>query len=103
MMCAGRILGDLIASGVVPTTHLCRVFRQAAMSSIISNAHLVNRGRVPKKMWCIEDEASFGSSGVDDPPYPAASLASIRASLQSLATRSKHDGTRWSVRLLRPP
>ena len=36
---AGQVLADLIASGVVPTTHLLEIFRQAAESPIIRNAH----------------------------------------------------------------
>lgn len=35
----GQVLADLIASGVVPTARLTEVFRQAANSPIIRNAH----------------------------------------------------------------
>ena len=44
---AGNILFDLIASQVVPVVRLKTVFRQAAQSGIISNAHLVNEGKYP--------------------------------------------------------
>lgn len=40
----GRVLGDVIDSGVIPTTRLTQVFRQAASSAIIRNAHRINRG-----------------------------------------------------------
>lgn len=42
---AGRVLGDMIDSGVIPTTRLTKVFRQAEASAIIRNAHRVNQGR----------------------------------------------------------
>lgn len=39
----GNVLQDLIAAGV-PTVRLSHIFRQAASSQIVSNAHRVNRG-----------------------------------------------------------
>jgi len=44
----GRVLADLIASGVVPVVRLTEVFRQAAESAIITNAHRVNQGLMPE-------------------------------------------------------
>jgi exodeoxyribonuclease V alpha subunit len=44
---AGNVLGDLIASGAVPVCRLTQVFRQAAQSLIVTNAHRVNRGEFP--------------------------------------------------------
>lgn len=41
----GAVLSDLLGAGVVPSTHLTEVFRQAARSSIVMNAHQVNRVR----------------------------------------------------------
>ena len=46
---AGNVLRDIIASKVIPTVRLTRIFRQAAMSRIITNAHLVNEGKMPEK------------------------------------------------------
>lgn len=43
----GALFADLIRSGVVPTVRLTEIFRQAAQSAIIRNAHLINRGQVP--------------------------------------------------------
>jgi len=43
----GTVLSDLIASGVVPTFELTAVFRQAAESPIVANAHMVRQGQVP--------------------------------------------------------
>ena len=44
----GQVLGDIIASGAVPVARLTEVFRQAATSQIIVNAHKVNRGQMPQ-------------------------------------------------------
>ncbi len=43
----GAVLADLIESGEVPTVRLAKVFRQAAQSHIITNAHRINEGIVP--------------------------------------------------------
>ena len=43
----GQVLADLIASGALPVVRLTEVFRQAAESRIIANAHHINQGRVP--------------------------------------------------------
>jgi len=43
----GKVLADLIASGILPVYRLRQIFRQAALSSIIRNAHRVRRGRMP--------------------------------------------------------
>jgi exodeoxyribonuclease V alpha subunit len=43
----GAVLKDLINSGVVPVARLTQVFRQAAESLIIQNAHRINRGEFP--------------------------------------------------------
>ena len=43
----GALFADLIRSGAVPTVRLTEIFRQAAQSAIIRNAHLINRGEVP--------------------------------------------------------
>ena len=44
---AGQALKDIIDSGVIPTVHLTEIFRQAADSDIILNAHRVNKGLLP--------------------------------------------------------
>lgn len=49
----GRVLGDLLSSGWVPSTTLSVVFRQAAVSSIVRNAHLVNTGKMPKHLRAL--------------------------------------------------
>jgi exodeoxyribonuclease V alpha subunit len=44
---AGDVLRDLIRSGIAPVTRLKTIFRQAADSKIITNAHLINQGKFP--------------------------------------------------------
>lgn len=44
----GKVLADLIASGLIPVTMLNEIRRQAANSKIIVNAHKINRGETPE-------------------------------------------------------
>src|SRR5918995_2930514 len=43
----GQVLADIIGSGAVPVVRLTEIFRQAAESRIIANAHRINEGRMP--------------------------------------------------------
>ena len=43
----GQVLADIIGSGAVPVVRLTEVFRQAAASRIIINAHRINQGLMP--------------------------------------------------------
>jgi exodeoxyribonuclease V alpha subunit len=45
---AGNVLKDMISSNVVPCMKLTKVFRQAEESLIISYAHQINKGAVPR-------------------------------------------------------
>ncbi|WP_224999241.1 AAA family ATPase [Cesiribacter sp. SM1] len=64
---AGNIFKDLIASGVVPCARLTKVFRQAQESKIITYAHQINGGAVPKidspfhnpKLWAEKSDCLF--------------------------------------------
>ncbi|AHI26384.1 recombinase RecD [Komagataeibacter xylinus] len=44
----GQVLADIIGSGAVPVVRLTEVFRQAAQSRIITNAHRINEGKMPE-------------------------------------------------------
>ena len=44
---AGDVLRNLIDSGIAPITRLTTIFRQAAESKIITNAHFINQGKFP--------------------------------------------------------
>lgn len=53
----GRVLGDLIDSGIVPRIHLDAIFRQAAGSGIAANARRINDGLLPD--WSGHDDFYF--------------------------------------------
>jgi exodeoxyribonuclease V alpha subunit len=44
----GRVLRDVIDSGAVPTVRLTEIFRQAATSLIVTNAHRIHDGELPE-------------------------------------------------------
>ena len=44
---AGKVLSDMLASGVIPYVRLDKIFRQAQKSRIITNAHKINHGEMP--------------------------------------------------------
>lgn len=75
----GNVLLDIIASNVVPTVRLQTVFRQAAQSGIIANAHHINRGEKPQ--FNGED---FFFIERDDP-------AAVRDTVVELVTRRMPD------------
>ncbi len=45
---AGNVLNEIIKSNVIPVIKLEEIFRQAQNSLIIKNAHLINKGKMPK-------------------------------------------------------
>lgn len=44
---AGNVLRDMIDSGRFPVIRLTRIFRQAQASRIVTNAHRINKGKLP--------------------------------------------------------
>ena len=44
----GQVLADIIACDLIPVVRLTEVFRQAAGSRVITNAHRINRGQMPE-------------------------------------------------------
>jgi exodeoxyribonuclease V alpha subunit len=44
----GQVLADVIISGAMPVVRLTEVFRQAARSRVIVNAHRINHGQMPE-------------------------------------------------------
>ncbi|NHO33532.1 SF1B family DNA helicase RecD2 [Acetobacter fallax] len=53
----GQVLADIIGSNAVPVVRLTEVFRQAAQSRIITNAHRINEGRMPE--LSVEEGSDF--------------------------------------------
>lgn len=55
----GNVLRDLIASNAIPVMRLSEIFRQAATSQIIQNAHRVNQGKIPHAFEASEALTDF--------------------------------------------
>jgi exodeoxyribonuclease V alpha subunit len=60
---AGEVLRDLLAAEAIPRVRLARIFRQAAESGIVVNAHRINAGHSPQ-LTGFRDFFWFGC----DPP-----------------------------------
>jgi exodeoxyribonuclease V alpha subunit len=60
------VLADVISSGTVPVVRLTEVFRQAAQSRIITNAHRINQGSMPD-LSPPGTESDFYFVQADDP------------------------------------
>ncbi len=72
----GQVLADIIASGTVPVARLTEVFRQAAESRIITNAHRINRGAMPE-MTKPDGESDFYFVPADDPETAVARIIAL--------------------------
>jgi exodeoxyribonuclease V alpha subunit len=59
----GQVLADIIGSGAVPVVRLTEVFRQAAASRIIVNAHRINQGLMPESRRACRRERLLLRSG----------------------------------------
>src|SRR6516164_5172370 len=55
----GSALADILRSGVVPAVCLREIFRQAASSRIVINAHRINAGRMPQLQQPGEESDLF--------------------------------------------
>ncbi len=55
----GNVLNDLISSKLIKTIHLTQIFRQAAASQIITNAHLINQGEMINTKYHKNDLTDF--------------------------------------------
>jgi len=63
----GQVLADIIAAKIVPVAKLTEVFRQAADSRILTNAHRINRGEMPDLMLSSDEIADFYFIDADEP------------------------------------
>lgn len=74
----GQALADIIASGAVPVVRLTEVFRQAAKSQIVQNAHRINAGQAPELAKpSAETETDFYFVPADDPEIAVSRLIEI--------------------------
>ncbi|NTU67358.1 MAG: ATP-dependent RecD-like DNA helicase [Chlorobiaceae bacterium] len=75
----GAVLADMISSEALPTVRLTEIFRQAAESMIIVNAHRINQGQMP----LVAD----GEALSDFYLVPASSPDDLHAKLMQLVTQ----------------
>lgn len=73
----GLVLRNLIESNAVPTARLTEIFRQAAASHIITNAHRVNAGELPRLEASASPDADFFFIEREEPERIAATLAEL--------------------------
>ncbi len=55
----GDVLRDLMASGLVPVVRLSTIFRQAAGSRIVANAHRILQGGMPEFVQSLDSDCFF--------------------------------------------
>jgi exodeoxyribonuclease V alpha subunit len=71
----GMVLHDLIESSQIPVVRLTEIFRQAAESHIVTNAHRINAGQFPRLtpttkfaqsdcLWLEAPEPALGAEGI---------------------------------------
>ena len=65
----GCVLRDIIESGTIPVIRLTEIFRQAAESAIITNAHRINKGLSPvfPETYRKEDTSDFYFVKAEEP------------------------------------
>jgi exodeoxyribonuclease V alpha subunit len=95
----GAVLRDLIKSGVVPVARLNQVFRQAAESLIIQNAHRINRGEFPALIKPGLQESDCYFIEADDPPRIVELI--VKSVASSLPKRFGYDPLR-DIQVLAP-
>jgi exodeoxyribonuclease V alpha subunit len=72
----GQVLADLLTCGVVPVVRLTDVFRQAAESRIITNAHRINAGEMPD-MTGRDERADFYFVDAQEPDEAARKVVQL--------------------------
>ena len=72
----GQVLADIISSNAVPVVRLTEVFRQAAQSRIITNAHRINQGLIPD-LNPPENESDFYFVLAEDPETAVARIVEL--------------------------
>jgi len=72
----GQVLADIISSGAVSVVRLTEVFRQAAQSRIITNAHRINLGSIPD-LSPPESASDFYFVRADDPETAVARIIEL--------------------------
>lgn len=83
----GAVLRDIIEAGVLPVVRLTQVFRQAAGSRIITNAHRVNRGETPEKPTGDSDFYWVERNDAEKAAQTAVQVVTEKLEKRGIATR----------------
>ena len=94
----GRVLQDLIAAKKIPVSHLNEIFRQAASSRIITNAHLINQGKLPE-FPAKNERSDCYFIEVDDPAKAVTLLSKL---LQKSIPQKFHFNPMNEIQILTP-
>lgn len=89
---AGAVLHDIIASGQVPVVRLDTIFRQQEGGRIVTNAHLINSGRLP----VVNEDPEFRFVEIEDETQGAEKISALYNS-ELLET-----GDKFAVQVLSP-
>lgn len=89
---AGSVLHDIIASGQVPVVRLDTIFRQQEGGRIVTNAHLINSGRLP----VVNEDPEFRFVEIEDEAQGAEKISALYNS-ELLET-----GDKFAVQVLSP-
>ena len=73
----GQVLADVIGSGAVPVVRLTEVFRQAATSRVIVNAHRINAGQMPEATPAGAERSDFYVVDAAEPEIAMAKVLSV--------------------------
>jgi exodeoxyribonuclease V alpha subunit len=78
----GMVLRDCIASGAIPVVRLDEIFRQAAQSLIVTNAHRIHAGELPEiggapAAGPVKDTRDFFFLEKDDPVLAAQTIRDL--------------------------
>nr|VFK56626.1 MAG: exodeoxyribonuclease V alpha subunit [Candidatus Kentron sp. TUN]VFK59156.1 MAG: exodeoxyribonuclease V alpha subunit [Candidatus Kentron sp. TUN]VFK62951.1 MAG: exodeoxyribonuclease V alpha subunit [Candidatus Kentron sp. TUN] len=63
----GSVLADMITSSQITVVRLTEIFRQAAASQIVANAHLINQGITPQQSYPKASLSDFYVVAADSP------------------------------------
>lgn len=95
----GKVLQDLIASCAIPVARLTQVFRQAAESLIIQNAHRINRGEYPRLVAPGAEKSDCYFIEAEEPEAIVELI--VRSVVSSLPNRFGYDSLR-DIQVLAP-
>ena len=73
----GQVLADVIGSGTIPVVRLTEVFRQAATSRVIVNAHRINHGQMPDVGLGRSEKTDFYVVDAAEPEVAVAKILAV--------------------------